>query len=279
MSLEALRWKTRQVQTHLGSRSLPSTTIQHPDSGATFIVYDVGSLFPDVNRGWTRPVSEVTGHAWHHDAVAFSGRDLDYDGHTSDEDFARLRAIYDYHVQQGWNGVGYHCVGSLDDRLYVPRQDVLSTHRAHVSGGPGGGAPNWNRQLIGFCHMGNYSDRVGPDGTPVAPALDRPPPLAIAGAQAWFQAATNALNLPRPLTLRGHKAYQQKPCPGDWATAQSWVGVEYRPRAAASVPVPPASPVPAPGVNLAAARAMAKQTTAALEAALVLAKNTERILG
>jgi len=241
MTLEALQWRDRQVQTHLGMRSLPSTVIQHPDSGAEFIVYDVGSQFPDTNKQWTRPLTEITGHAWHHDAVAFSGSDVDFDGHTSDEEFARLAAIHRFHtVNNPWNGIGYHCVGGLEDRLYVPRRDVLSTHRAHVSGRPVVG-PNWNRQLIGFCHMGNYADRLGPDGRTIAPIHDRPPAQAMAGAQAWFQTVTNVLNLPRALTLRGHKAYQAKPCPGDWATAQSWVGVEYRPRQAASVPQPPTS--------------------------------------
>jgi hypothetical protein len=244
-SLTSLRWQNESVVTHLGPRLLPVTRIQHPD-GSEVEVIDVGALFPDQNKMWGRPQSEVTGHAWHHDAIAFSGADANFNGHRTDEELRRLQAIYDYHLQQGWNGIGYHAVGSLERRIYVPRQDVLDVHRAHVAGGPGSG-PNWNRQLIGFCHMGNYADRLAPDGSVVLAQADRPPPDAIKAAQAWFVLVTNLIG--SPMTLRPHKFYQQKECPGDWTTVGSWDGLVYQPNTAPPEPEPPPVEI-APGVYL-----------------------------
>jgi hypothetical protein len=164
---------------------------------------------------------------------------MNFNGHATDEEFSRLNAIYRHHIAQtpSWNGIGYHAVGGLENRIYIPRKDVLSTHRAHVSGGELGRV-RWNYQLIGFCHMGHYSDSTLPDGTVVAAQDDRPPPLAIKGAQAWFQLVADAVG--RPMTLRPHKFYQEKECPGDWASKDSWDSTLYQPTGKPASPVDPA---------------------------------------
>ncbi|MDP3911363.1 MAG: hypothetical protein Q8Q14_13325 [Gemmatimonadales bacterium] len=259
--LETLTWRTRTLRTHLGDRGLPSTVIADA-AGDTFVVYDVSSLFPDAAQ-WRRPLTEITGFAWHHDAVAFSGGDVDFDGHRSDEELARLAVIHRYHLNAGgkerpgeisWNGIGYHALGALEDRLYVPRQDVLHTHRAHVSTAdaripPLASSPSWNRQLIGFCSLGNYADRRDPAGKAVGPLEDRPPPVALAAGDALLRTITTLLG--RELTLRPHAYYANKPCPGTWAPADSWAGFRYEPAARAVQPPVAASPPPPPAPSTA----------------------------
>lgn len=283
--LETLTWRDRSVQTHLGARSLPSTTIAHPN-GEAFVVYDVGSIFPDLDQSWKRPLAEVTGFAAHHDAVAFSGLDTDFDGHRSDEEFARLRAIYEHHtVTNPWNGIGYHGVGALEDRIYVPRQDVLHTHRAHVSTSaaagtrvfPAAGAPVWNRQLIGYCWMGNYADRKDPAGKAVTPANDRPTPAGLDAMDAFCRTVTTLLA--RPMGLRPHKYYQVKECPGDWASTTSWETHLYQP-AVVSTPPPATSPTdPISERDLEAMRTSMQLVAGALEIATSHAGDVQRILG
>lgn len=248
MSLTKLTWTNRNIRTHLGNRALPSTVLKHPE-GDEFILYAVGSLFPD-QSDWFRPTSRITGNVWHHDAVQFSGEDVNFDGHTSDEEFRRMLAIYNYHINlngqrdpkgTSWNGIGYSAMQGLEDRLYVPRIDVLETHRAHVSTSasagtrvfPAAGQPNWNQQLVGLCKFGDWT-RQGPN-----------PPLSVRrGGDAFFRAVTDCLGT--PMTLRPHKYYQTKACPGDWATVDSWEGLIYLPSATGQpTPAPQPEPVPA----------------------------------
>ncbi len=210
-----LDWKPKVFKTHLGQRTLYAAPFVHLGEVYTFV--DVHTLFPDVSN-WLRPRSEITGFAWHHDGVEYEQDDY------QQAEFYRLKAIYDYHISKGWNGIGYHAVQGNSARIYLPRRDVLDTHRAHVSTSassthrfPNEGDPNWNRQLIGFCIMGDYTKQ------------GLPPQVMRSGADAFFTAATDYLGA-KSLTLRPHKYYQRKPCPGDWATEDSWHTITYSAR-------------------------------------------------
>lgn len=248
--LHTLTWSAKQFRTHLGVRMLPYTVIYHED-GTPFDVIDVSTIFPDQSNAWTRPMSDIKGHVWHHDGVMFSGRDANFNGHTTDEEFQRLQADYNWAINlngmrqpgaSSWNGLPYHAIGSLENRIYVPRRDVLATHRAHVAGYDPSTGENFNRTRLGFCTMGNYADEIGVDGKKVSALADRPPEVSIKAAQAWFQTVTNLLG--EPMTLRPHRYFARfpgqdwKPCPGTWTTDDSWADVVYQPKKEAPAPPP-----------------------------------------
>lgn len=245
------------------NRALRRGLLAHPVSKETFEVYDVSSMFPDTDKTWTRALSMITGFAVHHDAVAFSGADVNFNGRTLDESLQRLRAIWQYHIDQGWNGIGYHAVIDLEGRIFIPRDDVIDTHRAHVSSATPNrtpvpaGKPNWNRQLVGVCFMGHYSDGRLPDGKAVGPLDDRPTTLQLQALDALCRTVTDYLQ--RPMTLRPHKFYQVKECPGSWVLPDAW-GDVYSPTPAPA-PNPPSNDA---GLDLARVRATLDQVEAGL---------------
>lgn len=233
------KWVRRSIQTHVGARELPSVSFMY--GVQKYDVYDVSEFFPDVDKRRIRSRDVISGFAMHHDAVAFSGVDQNFNGHKTDEEFRRLKAIYDYHILQGWNGIGYHSVHGLENRIYVPRTDFLDVHRAHVSGTDPSGVI-WNSRLIGCCFMGHYADKKAPGGNPIAIASDRPLAMAINGMSGFMQTVTNTLD--RDMTLRPHKFYQKGgECPGDWTREDSWKDFAFSPE---STTTPAPSPAPAP---------------------------------
>lgn len=221
--------------------------------GKTYHVYDCRVGFPD-----TYPLDGVpylkTGFIVHHDAVAFSGADQDFNGTTINESISRIRAVYNYHVSLDWGGVGYHSMGDLEGRLYIFGD--MDQSRAHTSsntrdtaGSLRGSPPvglSWNGLKWGHCIMGHYSDKMLPDGTPVLPGLDRPTAPALGAMDALFRYITENLSS-FSMDIAPHKAYQLKECPGDWAEATAWQGFKYSPVVVAPTPAPTPAPAPAPG--------------------------------
>ena len=112
------------------------------------VVWDAREWFPykgDSGAVVFRPRTpdRVEETAIHHDAVAFSGLDLDFNGSTVDEERARMQASYNYHTKHwpgatstrgdGWNwpGMGYHLYTFPSGRIYLVGE--LATIRAHVA--------------------------------------------------------------------------------------------------------------------------------------------------
>lgn len=187
-------------------------------------ILDIRRMFPD-QQVWANTLRHKEGFAIHHDAVAFSGEDLDFNGSTLDESLERIRIIYDFHRNKGWNGIGYHYLIDPEGRIFLAGNE--DTHRAHVSGGYINGVSH-NDRLVGICFLGNYADREGPDGRPIAPLLDRPTPQAIKSMIWLTQEVTDTLN--RPMTIHPHKYYQNKACPGTWANVDAWDGLVLEPK-------------------------------------------------
>jgi hypothetical protein len=132
-------------------------------------IYDATPWFPTrtgasgvVFRNRDREMVDM--FAVHHDAVAFSGEDLNFNGTTVDEERARMQASYNWHTKfrdnpagfvadgsQGWNwpGMGYHMYVFPSGRIYEVGR--LSTVRAHVA--------HRNTRSIGCVVAGDFTAR------------------------------------------------------------------------------------------------------------------------
>lgn len=166
-------------------------------------VLDVRHLFPNEPNGSTatkRWTSALAGIAVHHDGVIMAAGDRDYNGTTLNEDLARLQAIYDRGISEGWGGFPYHTVSSPNNRTFYT-QDVAN-YGAHVA--------RRNHQLLGHAIMGDFSSR--------APRDDQ-----LCGAALGIITLYHATG--RLLDFRGHREWalagQGTQCPGDtWWTWQ-----------------------------------------------------------
>jgi len=89
-----------------------------------------------------RTAEQIEEIAIHHDAVAFSGADLNFNGSTVDEERDRMQASYNWHTKHwpgasmvggGWNwpGMGYHLYTFPSGRIYLVGE--ILTIRAHVA--------------------------------------------------------------------------------------------------------------------------------------------------
>lgn len=203
---------------------MPVMNVPRTGGAGTIKLYDVRAIFPDEQR-WTT-TTEKTGFVFHHDAVVFRDEDRNFNGSTLDESLGRLRTIYDYHRnvdgmrepgEPSWNGIGYHVVVDPAGRLFLAGD--VNTHRAHVT--------KRNHDLIGVCYMGNFADGLGHDGKATGPLQDRPTQAALIAADSFCRFVTTQLG--REMTLRPHKYYQSKECPGTWAAVDAWADFRYKP--------------------------------------------------
>ena len=187
-------------------------------------VWDARPWFPD--KGYAgavkfrpRTKDQIQETAIHHDAVAFSGRDLDFNGSTVDEERDRMQASYNWQTKfwpsatftrgQGWNwpGMGYHLYTFPSGRIYLVG-DIL-TIRAHVA--------YRNTRSGGVVGAGDFTRK-------------RPTPahvLAYARASAWMWLVASAA-----VPLDGHRVWASRnpanvrsawgtSCPGDSYT--KWI--------------------------------------------------------
>jgi hypothetical protein len=216
------------------SRALPKYYI--PGSGG-LVVLDVRQLLPDDaagNRHMTEDTYAKRYLAFHHDAVAFTGADADYDGSTIDEDLDRLRANYLWHLDKNgmrtgkpdapwsWGGSGYHFAGPPTSGV-VYLLGSLDTSRAHVSaaGTPMLGTDHAsitpNHIGLGYVFLGNFSDRRDDATTEVtSSAKDRPTEQALQLYQELIEWLPGRLE--RDLDAMPHKGAHPNhtSCPGDW---------------------------------------------------------------
>jgi hypothetical protein len=186
--------------------------------------YDVRPMLSTgAGNGYQPSLVPKTGFVLHHDAVAFTGADLDFDGETFDESVARIEAIARYHVAakpngRGWPGIAYHLGIDPAGRLFI--LSTLDLLRYHVG--------DHNGEQIGFVMFGNFADATGYDGKRVAPLHDRPTDAAIATWQATMQWIADTLE--RPFTVRPHKFFMDTTgCPGTWTLNDAWAGEVIRP--------------------------------------------------
>ena len=233
-----------------GRRAFVTTYEPLTWEGVSYTVYVVGMYFPDdITVIKERPVSDIAEIVMHHDAVAFSGKDTDFDGTTLDESLERLSAIYNWHTNldgmrqagaSSWGGIGYHAVIDRLGRIFVTRPDVFNTARAHVAGyDPARGNKKLNDLTVGICFMGNFADRKHDVTGAATPAsLDVPTKAALGAFNALAQFVANATG--REMELHPHSWYARypgqsaKPCPGDWVKPDAWSGstdFRYRPAA------------------------------------------------
>lgn len=187
-------------------------------------VWDATSWFPYKGDGGAvvfrpRTADQIEETAIHHDAVAFSGLDTDFDGSTVDEERDRMQASYNWHTKywphtisdgrSGWNwpGMGYHLYVFPSRRIYLVGD--LLTVRAHVA--------YRNTRSIGIVGAGDFSIKQ-PEGLQV---------VAYGQAVAWAWLSRGA-----ELPVEGHRVWaaQNPPairaawstaCPGD--TYNTWI--------------------------------------------------------
>lgn len=250
---ESVTWRGKRT-------TLPVGNIAYGES--LFPVYSVGSLFPDQAGMRVRPISQVEEIAMHHDAVAFSGKDANFNGSTLDESLDRLSAVYNWHINlngmrepgaASWQGIGYHAMIDPAGRIFIPRTDVLDTSRAHVAGyDPARGNQYLNNLAVGICFMGNFADsEYDHSGLPAAPAADRPTVAAMAAFNAFAQFTADSVN--KALELHPHSWYARypgqgaKPCPGNWVKTNAWSGSsDFRYQPSQPTTPPPSTPTPPP---------------------------------
>lgn len=180
-------------------------------------VFDARQWFPykgddGAVKFYARTLEKITGVAIHHDAVAFSGDDLDFNGSTVDEERARMQASYNFHTKywpglvpgggSGWNwpGMGYHLYTFPSGRIYLVGD--IRTIRAHVA--------SMNTPLIGIVGAGDFT-RVPPQGLHVA---------AYGDATAWSWLVRGA-----ETPVDGHRIWAVSgwgtACPGN--TYANWI--------------------------------------------------------
>lgn len=204
------------------------------------LILGVTHVFPDQSL-WTNGRSEQkTGIVVHHDA-----------GGAPDDiisELEQLQVIYDMHVANGWNGIGYNYVIAPSGRVY--HTGHLATHRAHTKGlDPDSPDAKLNETKIGICFMGNYADGKGLGGRAVDPLADRPTENAVAAFKDLVQLCADIFQ--QPMDVRPHKYWAEKTgestlCPGDWAPVMAWAGTRIMPTAAVPTPAPPEPEVQEP---------------------------------
>jgi len=162
---------------------------------------DVRHPYPPFAPGdVSRDFGLLKGVAIHHDGVIFEAGDRDYSGDTLNEDLARLNAIYQRAIDQGWGRFPYHFVASPNGRTFYTND--ISQYGAHVA--------SRNHELLGIALMGNFVTSHPSDAHLCAAARAL---LAI-----WF--LTHTL-----YGFRGHREWalpaSPTSCPGDtWRTWQ-----------------------------------------------------------
>ncbi len=198
-------------------------------------VFDAREWFPYKGDGGAvvfrpRTANQIEEVAIHHDAVAFSGTDLNFNGTTVDEESARMQSSYDWHTKHwpgtemiggGWNwpSMGYHLYTFPSGRIYLVGE--ILTIRAHVayrntrSGGVVG-AGDFTRAKPQAAHIITYAQATA------FIWLVRGAGLPVEGHRTW--AAQN------PVEVR--RAWGTS-CPGE--THETWIPdvrrvakIEYR---------------------------------------------------
>ena len=204
-------------------------------------IYVVQPFFPDKEL-WETPRSrQKTGIVVHHDA---GGAPATFTG-----ELQQLQVIYEMHVANGWNGIGYHYLIAPSGRVW--HTGHLGTHRAHTKGLDPYAEPSGklNETKIGICFMGNYADGKGLNGSTVDPLGDRPSDAAVAAFKDLVQLCADIFNA--PMDVRPHKYWAARTgeptlCPGDWAPLDAWDGTVITPSRPAPAPEPEPAPAPAP---------------------------------
>lgn len=135
-------------------------------------------------NGWA-PLGNVIGVAIHHTVTTISP------SASENEERAHIRAIDQYHVKQGWHGIGYHYLCFPSGRVYR----VGWGARAHVA--------NRNHELVGIAWVADLSSRQ-PNIYEIAAA-------AVALRDAWAR-------IGRQVEVKGHREWAVKgwetACPG-----------------------------------------------------------------
>ncbi|OGF22113.1 MAG: hypothetical protein A2V63_13410 [Candidatus Eisenbacteria bacterium RBG_19FT_COMBO_70_11] len=141
-------------------------------------LWDARALFPDTAPR-RRSRDAITGVAIHHDGTFLPPLETT-NWHA---ELARLRAIYNHALAQGWLRFPYHAVGFQSGRAYLTL-DILHSG-SHVAG--------HNHHLAGIAAAGDYTQQQIP------PSIY----LALGTALAFLWGA-----LERPLTdVRQHKVW------------------------------------------------------------------------
>jgi hypothetical protein len=186
----------------------------------TLAIIDVRGLFPDDVKWEVQDLAKDYKRyiAAHHDAVAFKPSDQGFESVAVYDEFRRMGAIWRYHRSKNWNGIGYHFLIGPSGRIYMAGSP--DTHRAHTKGNDPEGR-YYNNRSIGICFMGNFADKLGPDGRSIEGPADRPSPDAVRSFTSLVSLLT--VGLKRDLDLHPHKFYQSDTlCPGDWTSPTSW---------------------------------------------------------
>lgn len=160
-------------------------------------VIDAANLATNPN-GWA-PLGTVIGVAIHHTVTTISP------SASEDEERAHIRAIDQFHVKQGWHGIGYHYLCFPSGRVYR----VGWGARAHVA--------NRNHELVGIAWVADLSSRQ-PNIYEVAAA-------AVALRDAWAR-------IGKQVEVKGHREWAVEgwgtACPGQGINVISAVTSEAR---------------------------------------------------
>lgn len=115
--------------------------------------YDIsGIVKSDAVMGGTRPATD--GIAIHHSVGQTEFPDTNANGTSLDEMIAHIRAIDNYHVQQGYGGFGYNAIAFRDGTVCTVGR--AAGQRAHVA------FENWH--LTGICGAGDFTSKPMPIG-------------------------------------------------------------------------------------------------------------------
>lgn len=154
--------------------------------------YDIsGIVRSDASMGGTRPTTD--GFAIHHSVGQTEFPDTNMNGTSLDEQIAHIKAIDNYHVQQGYGGFGYNAIGFRDGTVFTVGN--CSGKRAHVA------FENWH--LGGFCMAGTFTDKDVPIG------------LQLGGGR-WLYAMEKVYG---PHPAKGHQDWVNLAAHPTWATA------------------------------------------------------------
>lgn len=140
-------YRDRELRRSIMPAALPTIVV----GGQEF--YDIsGIVKSDASMGGTRPTTD--GIAIHHTVGQTEFPDRNANGTTLDEIVAHIKAIDEFHVQQGYGGFGYNGIVFRDGTACLVGRAMGK--RAHVA------YENWH--LAGFAMAGNFEDNEVPLG-------------------------------------------------------------------------------------------------------------------
>lgn len=154
--------------------------------------YDIsGIVRSDSSMGGTRPATD--GLAIHHTVGQTEFPDKNANGTSLDEMIAHIKAIDNFHVQQGFGGFGYNGIVFRDGTVCTVGKSAGK--RAHVA------FENWH--LAGIAVAGTFTDKPMPIG-------------AFLGAARWCAAVEKEYGAN---IIKGHRDWVKPEHKPEWATA------------------------------------------------------------